>query len=185
MSAQVCHLNRAMKDVSTAATRGEQLRSALQKYPAAVTIIALRADNGDFFATTATAVTVLTMDPPTMVCCLNRQSAIAQHIENHKHFSINVLRADQRHIAEACAGGIPHEERERIGEWVDVLPGVPAFANAQTTIVCRRAQFLAYGTHDLLFGEVQTVEVGEGMTPLLYLNRLYGTFQPLPPATQG
>lgn len=181
MGAQVCSIDQFLPNPAAAAEIKEQLRAALQKFPAAVTVIAARAESGEFYATTATAVTILTMDPPTMLCCLNRTSTIAQHLEKCSHYSINVLRADQRQLADACAGGLPHEERERIATWSDSASGAPVFAAAQSSIVCRRSQFTAYGTHDLLFGEVVGVQVGEETVPLLYLNRTYGSFQPLKP----
>lgn len=155
----------------------DQLRSALQKYPAAVTVIAARSENGDFYATTATAVTVVTMDPPTMLCCLNRAATLAGHLKDCTHYSINVLRVDQQAIAEACAGKLERHEREGIGQWLEVVPGAPVWAEAQVSLLCRRSNSITYGTHELLFGEVEAVRIGEGVAPLMYLNRLYGTFQ--------
>lgn len=152
------------------------LRSALQKFPAAVTVIALRTADGGFLATTATAVTVLTLDPPTMLACLNRGTLIGQALEKVEAYSINVLRADQKSIAEACAGGVPHDHREFVGRWSDTASGVPVLEGAQASIVCGRSQFTAYGTHNLLFGTVESVVVGEALEPLLYLNRAYGAF---------
>jgi flavin reductase (DIM6/NTAB) family NADH-FMN oxidoreductase RutF len=166
----------ALVDAGTDAA--ERLKTALQKFPAAVTVVSVRTADGDFLATTATAVTVLTMAPPTMLVCINRSTMIASALERSARFAINVLRSDQQHIAAACAGGMPHPDRERVGDWKDELPYAPVLQSAQASIVCEPVQFLAYGTHDVVFGQVADVRWGEGLNPLMYLNRAYGQFQP-------
>lgn len=153
------------------------LRSALQKYPAAVTVIAVRTAEGKFFATTATAITILTLNPPTMLACVNRGTLIGQVLEKATGYSINVLHADQQPIATACAGGVPHNQRESVGCWVDTDCAVPILEGAQASLVCSLRQFTAYGTHNLLFGTVTSVVVDEIVDPLLYLNRAYGVFK--------
>lgn len=154
----------------------DEMIAALRKFPAPVTVVALRKKNGEFFATTATAVTVLTMDPPTMIACINRNSVIARELEQGCDFSINLLRACQQDIAKACAGGMPHEERERVSEWIHSVGGVPVLSSAQVAITCRNTQFMVHGTHDLLLGEVMDVDIGEGLESLLYVNRTFGSF---------
>lgn len=154
----------------------DDMIAALRKFPAPVTVVALRRENGDFFATTATAVTVLTMDPPTMIACINRNSVIARELERGCDFSINLLRACQQEIARACAGGLPHEERERVSEWTSGAGGVPVLSTAQVAITCRNTQFMVHGTHDLLIGEVLGVDIGDGLESLLYVNRTFGSF---------
>lgn len=152
---------------------------ALQTFPAAVSVVAVRTAEGAFMGTTATAATVLTLEPPTMLVCINRKSAISAELERCGSFSINVLRATQEHIAAACSGGVPHAERERIGDWHDDAAGVPVLGSAQASIVCTRAQFIGYGSHNLIFGLVSDVRSTRPVEPLLYVDRAYGGFAAL------
>lgn len=53
---------------------------------------------------TASSVTSLSMEPPTLLVCLNRQSSAAPVLLEHGAFCINVLAKDQVDLADAFAG---------------------------------------------------------------------------------
>lgn len=52
-------------------------------------------------------------DPPLLLVCINRRSPIRTAIAEHGVFGVNVLRADQRRLAEIFAGrprsGAPYD----------------------------------------------------------------------------
>ena len=155
------------------------LQGALRKFPAAVTVISARRPDGMLLALTATAVTVLTLDPPTMIGCVNRKSAFAAGLDGVDAFCINVLTEAQMEVSAACAGAVPQGERDRVAAWRDGPYAVPVLADAQTSIICRKHEITVPGSHALLLGEVIAVEVAETVRPLIYLDRAYGGFSRL------
>jgi len=150
-------------------------RQALRTVASTVHVIATRAPDAGFFATTATAVTAVCLDPPTLAIFLNRNGAIAEHISVGTLFSVSALTRDQVAIAHACAGGVPHHARERHFEAVNGI-AVPVVAGAQAAFVCRCSDAIVRGTHMVIFGNILDVSKREQIEPLLYLDAQYGRF---------
>lgn len=153
----------------------ERMKAALRKFPAAVNVITLRKANGEFLAITATAVTVATLQPPTMLLCINRDSAFGQALQDAETLCINALTQEQTEISAVCAGAKPQHEREACGNWRDVA-GAPMLVDSQASFVCRKSEVITYGTHYLVLAEVLSVENSEASAPLIYMDRAYGTF---------
>jgi flavin reductase len=173
-----------MSSVSTAAfpVAGTQLdvdkhRGGLRRVASTVHIIAVKVEDG-FFATTATAVASVSFDPPTMLVCLNSNSVISRAIERESYFSISVLGAEQQDIAAACAGGIPHAEREKFFEVSSGLFPVPVVRGAEASFVCRRRDISVQGSHFVVFGDVADANFDASVQPLIYLDGAYGSFLP-------
>jgi len=154
----------------------DQLKLSLRKFPAAVTVISLRQKNGEFCGITATAVTVMTLQPPTLISCINSESLFAGALAQASHFCINVLKQEQEAVSAACAGAIPQKDREAIGHWVSGVEGVPVLSDAQANFICRKQDINLHGTHLLVFGEVLEARAADVLAPLLYADQKYGTF---------
>ena len=150
-------------------------RQALRAVAHTVHVVAIKLPRAGFFATTATAVTVVCIEPPTLAIFLNRSGPITEHIREGTLFSVSALTGNQVAIARACAGGVPHAERERHFEPTSEN-SVPIVAGAQAAFVCRRADAMARGTHMVIFGSILRVNSHELIEPLLYLDAQYGRF---------
>ncbi len=161
-----------MSDVSS------DLKECLRKYPAAVNVISLRQADGSFTCITATAVTVATLQPPIMLVCVGRESAFGRAVQDVDYFAINVLAQGQVDVANAGAGSVAQEDREKIGVWEDGAERTPILLGAQANMVCRKHEVIPVGTHLMVLGEVVTANSTELVAPLLYLNRGYGAFVP-------
>ena len=154
----------------------DSLRLALRRVASTVFVVAAKQGDGSFFATTATAVTSVCFDPPTVLVCLNRSSAIGAAIEQAPVFSLSVLNAGQAPESHACAGGSSHDERKALfapyaGEF-----DAAVLREAQAVLICRRSMALHCGTHTLVFGEVVDALHDAEVDPLIYLNGKYGSF---------
>ncbi len=162
------------KDVNAVDTAA--LRFSLRRVASTVHVIAVKCDDGSFFATTATAVTSVCFEPPTVLVCINKTSAIRAPIEREGTFTINVLGADQADIAGFCAGGAPHHERETLFDRSGRFGDAAVLRNAQAALICRRASIAHHGTHSVIFGTVIEASYREETRPLLYLDGRYGAF---------
>jgi flavin reductase (DIM6/NTAB) family NADH-FMN oxidoreductase RutF len=66
-------------------------RLAMRRFPAAVTVITTSADGVDV-GMTATAVTSLSVQAPSLLVCINRTSGFHKQIEGSGCFCVNILR---------------------------------------------------------------------------------------------
>jgi flavin reductase (DIM6/NTAB) family NADH-FMN oxidoreductase RutF len=153
----------------------DSLRLALRRVASTVYVVAVKSEES-FFAATATAVTSVSFNPPTVLVCLNRSSAIGAAIEQCDVFSLSVLKADQASQSQACAGGTSHDERKTHftpyeGEY-DALK----LRDAQAALICRKTAAVHAGTHVIVLGEIVDALHDEDINPLVYLDGKYGAF---------
>lgn len=160
------------------------LRMALRRVASTVHVAALRGDDGAFFATTATAVTSVSFEPPTLLVCLSRNGTMAEQVSIGRTMTISVLGAEQREVAQACAGKRPQAERESLFRVHDAAPHAMVVADAQASFVCKVAGVTEWGTHRVVFGEVVSAESRAAVDPLVYLDGNYRTVAPLEPSTK-
>src|SRR6266852_1405794 len=123
----------------------------MRRFPAAVTVITTSADGVDV-GMTATAVTSLSVQPPSLLVCINRTSGFHKQIEGSGCFCVNILRVDHQEISAALGGAQPAAERFATGNWLH-RGGIPYLANAQASIFCRKSALFAHTTHSVVIGK--------------------------------
>ncbi len=75
---------------------------AMRKMTSTVTVIASR--EGDTqYAMTATSVVSLTLEPPSMLICINKNASIHSILSEKAKLSINILSTDQKEFSELCS----------------------------------------------------------------------------------
>jgi flavin reductase (DIM6/NTAB) family NADH-FMN oxidoreductase RutF len=147
------------------------LKSALRRLAKSVVIITVR-HAGQRHAMAATAVDALSMDPPSLLACVNRSASIHAAMSAGSHFAINILGGDHEPVSLHCSGPNKGEARFDVGAWDDSGP-VPVLADAQATIVCRADRTFDYGTHTIFIGIAQAVGVHGDVNPLIYIDGRY------------
>jgi flavin reductase (DIM6/NTAB) family NADH-FMN oxidoreductase RutF len=127
---------------------------------------------------TATAVSSVSMDPPSLLVCVNRTGRLFELLENCERFCVNVLHSE--HVAVSRIFAEPHSaERFTHGDWQTSEHGVPYLANAQVTIFCTKSLAVPYGSHSVFFGNVEDIKLRDDVAPLLYQNGAYGICESL------
>jgi flavin reductase (NADH)/flavin reductase len=129
---------------------------------------------------TATAVCSVSADPPTLLCCVNRQIAPFAAIRESGIFAVNVLGVNDRELAERFAGSIQGEARFDTGLWNTHVTGAPLLESALATFDCRLTRLEEVATHGILYGEILAVRSHSTHTEaLLYAHSTFGVFTPL------
>ena len=77
-------------------------RNAISRFLTGVTIVTTVADDKPS-GLTATAIASVTLEPPTLLACLNRHSSTCQAIIQAGRFTVNVLANDQTDMAKLFA----------------------------------------------------------------------------------
>ena len=154
----------------------DDMRAALRRLAKAVVIITSWHD-GVRYAMAATAVSELSLAPPSLLICVNQSASLHAPLSEGAPFGINILEQDQEHLARLCSGAVKGEARFAQGEWEQAANGVPILAKAQASFACINRQTLIFGTHALFIGEVEEVVVHGDPDPLIYCDQRYGAFR--------
>lgn len=149
----------------------EATRAALRRLAGSVAVVTSRHD-GRRFAMSVTAVDALSLDPPAVLVCINRSTAIHPPIAAGADFAINLLGRSHEDIARACGGYMKGDERFTLGQWRDD-GGAPVLEGAQATLLCRQDGRFDYGTHTIFVGRVVEAISGDVVDPLLYADGGY------------
>ena len=148
-----------------------QTKLALRRLASAVAVVTCR-DGQARHAMTATAVNAMSMQPPSMIVCVNRASAFHAAISRADRFAINILHRNQVEISMGCGGKARGEDRFDYGDWGEET-GVPVLTDAQARVVCAKEAKLDYGSHTIFIGRVTSVGVYGDVDPLIYVDGKY------------
>jgi flavin reductase len=174
MDLPVNHVSPAVP-ASDAVVVGAQLfRDGMSRVGAAVHIITTGGVAGRA-GFTATAVSSVSDEPPTVLVCLNRNGRSAEVLSENQVFCVNTLAADHQPLADVFAGrgGLAGEERFGHGEWDQLVTGAPVLAGALVAFDCRVIDFRPVATHQILIGQVEAVRLGPARPALFYAGRAY------------
>lgn len=153
----------------------EQLsfRNAMAHLPAAVNIITTRGAAG-CCGITASAVCSVTDTPPTVLICINRNSAMHDIFKQNGALCINVLSDDQEQMALHFAGvtKVPMEERFSWDIWENDVEQ-PKLKDALVRLEGQIKESKEVGSHSVMFVELNHVDVNEEKDSLIYFNRLF------------
>jgi flavin reductase (DIM6/NTAB) family NADH-FMN oxidoreductase RutF len=158
--------------MSTSGDLGASFKLAMRRFPAAVSVIT-SADQSRRHGMTATAVTSLSLNPPSLIVCINKSTLLHDIIQVGRHFCVNVLRRDQAELSSAFSGAIAPDARFEHGTWLTSVEGVSYLAEAQVNIFCKKVAAVPYGTHTIFIGEAEAVNIHDPIEPLIYQDAKY------------
>lgn len=151
----------------------DEYKDALRKFANGITVVTVASD-GNVHGMTVSSFASLSLDPPLVVVCLEKGSRTRAMVRAGMAFSVNVLGANQEHIAQAFASvgqktfdRFPHHTGRK---------GAPLFDDAIAWIECDVQDIVDGGDHDIIIGEVVEC-IGRDGAPLIYFDRDYRTLE--------
>jgi flavin reductase (DIM6/NTAB) family NADH-FMN oxidoreductase RutF len=147
-------------------------RAAMRRLAASVSIVVARGNNGPV-GMAATSITSLTADPPAVLVCVNRSTSLHALLEPTAPLSVNLLSRHQQDVSAVFGGGVPREDRFKVGDWREGRNGLPVLDGAQANLLCVIDAMLAYGTHSIVIARVLEAQVSETIAPLIYQDGAY------------
>lgn len=152
------------------------LRAGMRRLAAGVCVISTR--SGDLkYAMTASSVTSLSDNPPSLLVCVNQMAAIHSVLTPGQIFAVNVLQRSAEDVSNICAQPNTGTERFNTGEWVENTGlSTPFLASSLATFFCKvDEKSIVYGTHQIVIGNLVEVRVSdvEQPEPLVYFNGGY------------
>lgn len=121
----------------------------------------------------ATAVTSFSLDPPSLLVCINQSASIASQLVADGHFGVTLLAQHHAEIATTFSGKPSGRSRFDHGPWRFSQTAPPLLEDAAANLICRLAATLSYATHHALIGRVERVTARSEMPTLLYGNGAY------------
>ncbi|WP_328504629.1 flavin reductase [Streptomyces sp. NBC_00457] len=160
-------------------------REAMAHLPAAVNILTTNGPNGRC-GITVSAVCSVTDDPPTLLVCVNRGSAMHDVFRANGRVCVNVLGADQQELALHFAGAtkVPMAERFTWDVW-DRTQDVPVLKDALVTAVGTIKDAVSMGSHSVLFVDIDRIRTRSGSPSLVYFNRSFHRLDAAPLVPEG
>jgi flavin reductase (DIM6/NTAB) family NADH-FMN oxidoreductase RutF len=151
----------------------DEFREVISHFASGVTVITAVHD-GRPFGTTASAVSSLSLEPPMLLVCMNKQSETGRAVAESKRFGVNILGAHQVDLAKRFA----QKGSDKFAE-VPVTPGKsgePLFEEALATLECRVVEETTGGTHYVFLAEVES-GAARGGAPLAYFRGEFGRLE--------
>ena len=118
-------------------------------------------------AMTATSVASLSLSPPAMIICVNKEASIHNILRKDKKFVINVLSNQQLNLSELCSGSEEGESRFKDEGWV-TEDEIVFNVNSVSNIICNCTDVVDHSTHSVFFGDVVEVKNNNQDRALLY-----------------
>lgn len=159
-----------MSDLET--TR-QQFRDAMSRLSAAVSVVTSDGEAGRC-GLTATAVCSVTDSPPTLLLCINRNSALNSVFKDNRQVCINLLSAEQEAVARDFAGmtDVPMAQRFDQAGW-QLGEGAPWLEGALANLQGRIDEVSEVGSHSLLLVRLEDIHLQQPADGLVYFSRRF------------
>jgi flavin reductase (DIM6/NTAB) family NADH-FMN oxidoreductase RutF len=151
-----------------------EFRGAMRHLPGGVSIITVGRDK-DISGMTVTSVSSLSIEPPTLIVSVNRESSSWPLLKRHGAFGINILNADQLDVAERFSGkgGVKGADRFAGADWRTGLSGTPLLQGALAAIDCEVEEAIERHSHAIVIGRVVDVRTSAPASAMIYWQGQY------------
>src|ERR1700682_1645489 len=149
-------------------------RSAMRHLAGGVSVITV-GHGRDIAGMTVTSVSSLSVDPPTLIVSINRESSSWPLLKRHGFFGVNMLTADQIDIAERFTGkgGLKGADRFAGARWTSGACGVPLLVWALSAIDCEAEDIIERHSHAIVIGRVLDIQLSSRSAALAYWRGQY------------
>jgi flavin reductase (DIM6/NTAB) family NADH-FMN oxidoreductase RutF len=153
----------------------ESFKALARKWASTVTVVTGRHRDQSLDGFTATAFLTVSMSPPIVLVSATKSTRAGAMARACESFTINILREDQRDLAEQFArvGQDRSSAFERFAHERDPL-GAAVLHGTLGAFSCTRRQLVDAGDHVLLLADVTRIWVGrDDSSALLYADRTF------------
>lgn len=123
---------------------------------------------------TVTSLASVSIEPPTLLVCIHRDSQCAAAIQATGLLCVNLLSEQAGATARLFAGASPEARHLRFEniDWTEGRTGCPILAESLCAFECRVEQTMQVATHNIFFASVIDARNRPG-SPLLYADRAF------------
>jgi flavin reductase (DIM6/NTAB) family NADH-FMN oxidoreductase RutF len=148
------------------------LRSVLGRFATGVAVVTTTSPDGQPVGMTVNSFTSVSLDPPLVLFCVNRDSQLRPVFANADAFVVNVLRESQKELSRRFAR--PGLDRFGTRRPVPGRSGAPLLDSPLAAIECHTDRVVAAGDHDVVIGRVVAMHApSDDGPPLVYYGGAY------------
>lgn len=147
----------------------DRYRDAMRALASGVSLIT-HASGANLTGMTATSVTSLAADPPSLIVCVNRTASLCARLAPGVVFGVNLLRADHQEIADRFAGRTGEKSAEQFAgsPWIVTPDGAPLLVGALAAFECEVDELVARHTHAIVLARVRRIAAQASGSALVY-----------------
>ncbi|MCL6598106.1 MAG: flavin reductase family protein [Alicyclobacillus macrosporangiidus] len=154
----------------------DEFRRALGRFASGVTVVTAQA-NGSAAGITVSAFASVSLQPPYILICIDKQSSTIPVLRAAGAFAVNFLNEDQAHLSN-------HFASKRADKFAGISCrqgqlGAPLLEDTLGYVECRVVREVDAGDHLLYLGQVEASDVDDTKRPLLYYHSQYHGLAPL------
>ena len=171
----------ALRQIPAEAEELATFKQAMRRLVGGVSVIT--AGSGDVrTGLTATSAISLSLDPPTMLVCVNRDASAWPVIQRERHYCVNILDPRHQDLADRFAGrsGVNGAARYEGARW-PIRHRRVGLEDALAVIDCAVEEIIERHSHGIIIGAVKWVHLGGGSEALVYGHGGYRTLKLVPP----
>ena len=123
-------------------------------------------------AMTAISVVSLSMEPPSMLVCVNKEASIHNILSVGSLFCINILSDKQESLSKVCSESDEGESRFEDIAWEEEN-GYVFNSNSSSNVFCECTNIIDHNTHTIFIAEVKRTINNVSDGPLVYMSGKY------------
>lgn len=149
----------------------QEFRGVMGHFATGVTVITTHDGNGQLFGLTANAVSSVSLDPPLLLCCVDKKAESYDAFGASRVFTVNILSNEQEVLSRrfAKSGG---DKFEGVG-YRTGQTGAPILHDVLAHLECEVRHEFEAGDHTVFVGEPVDIAMDQETDPLLYFRGGY------------
>jgi flavin reductase (DIM6/NTAB) family NADH-FMN oxidoreductase RutF len=168
-------MNSAVRNITAdQEVSSSDFRGAMRGLTGGVSVITV-GRGSDITGMTVTSVSSLSVDPPTLIVSINRDSSSWPLLKRQGFFGVNILGAGQLEVAERFTGkdGLKGADRFAGAQWTTRVSGVPLLVGALSAIDCQVEEIVERHSHAIVIGRVLDIQTSRHAAGLAYWQGRY------------
>ena len=149
----------------------DDFRRVMGHFATGVTVVTT-ATRDEVRGMTANSVTSVSLEPLSVLVCVNRDAITYRILSASRVFCVNILTEQQEALSRACARPDTPEAALQGVPFRRGVTGAPVLEQALAYLDCRVVAATEFGTHTVYFGEVVDIDAFEGR-PLMFYRGAY------------
>ena len=149
-------------------------KDAMRRFATGVTVVTSLKD-GEPRGVTVSAFASVSLEPPSVLICINREARSYLFISTSKIFCVNILSAQQEQLARRFSGKLRENQFEGVDYFVDQT-GAAVLRGSLAHLDCEVTGEHHEGSHSIFIGKVLSVATATG-SPLGYFGGAFHDFR--------
>ncbi|WP_316355239.1 flavin reductase family protein [Candidatus Trichorickettsia mobilis] len=139
--------------------------------PTGITIVSTSYD-GQLLGFTANSFTSVSLSPPLILFCLNKNAGSIAAFQSSNVFAISILAANQAELSKHFSTSQPNKFSS-VNHQIGKITNCPLIIDAVCWVECKKYQEYEGGDHLIFVGEVLNTTINNDQQPLVYFSKNY------------